>query len=205
MKKRILFSIMVIAIAAALVAGATTAYFSDVERSFGNTFTAGKLDLKIQGGDENFIRFDVKNMKPGDQPKGSYRLTNDGTISGYLNITKIVVTDFENDLVEPELEAGDTTADVGELSSMLNIRLFFDNDGNGWISDGDEMIYNGKMSAMPSALLVDKLMPAGTSVDIIGEAIIDWWSSAQDNLAQTDSCILDIEFTLHQVKQGASH
>ena len=60
---------MVIALAATLVAGATTAYFSDVERSFGNTFTAGSLDLKIDGKDCNVVKFVHFNMKPGDVVK----------------------------------------------------------------------------------------------------------------------------------------
>ncbi len=200
MKKRILLSIMVIAIAATMVAGATTAYFSDVERSNGNTFTAGKLDLQIDGGDVNVVKFNVTNMKPGSQPTGHYTLTNIGTIDGYLDITKVTVTDSENDLTEPEIEAGDTTPDVGELSSLLNIRLYFDNDKDGYISNGDTMIYNGKLNVMPTSFNLDKLIPAGGSVTIIGNAVIDWWPSNSDNVAQSDTCTYDLEFTLSQVQ-----
>lgn len=45
--KRIILSLCVIAAAAAVVVGATTAYFSDTETSTGNVFTAGGIDLKI--------------------------------------------------------------------------------------------------------------------------------------------------------------
>lgn len=45
--KRILLSVAVIGAVAAIVVGATTAYFSDTETSQGNTFTAGTLDLKV--------------------------------------------------------------------------------------------------------------------------------------------------------------
>lgn len=44
---RILLSIASIAAAAALIVGATVAFFSDTETSTGNTFTAGSLDLKV--------------------------------------------------------------------------------------------------------------------------------------------------------------
>ena len=44
---KILLSVASIAAAAALVIGATFAFFSDEETSTGNTFTAGELDLKI--------------------------------------------------------------------------------------------------------------------------------------------------------------
>ena len=45
--KKIILSLSVIAVAAAVVVGATTAFFSDTETSTGNTFTAGSIDLKI--------------------------------------------------------------------------------------------------------------------------------------------------------------
>jgi predicted ribosomally synthesized peptide with SipW-like signal peptide len=47
MKKKILLGAVIIVGVAALVAGVTTALFSDTEVSTGNTFTAGKLNLKI--------------------------------------------------------------------------------------------------------------------------------------------------------------
>jgi len=47
MKKRILFSIMTIALVGALIGGGIFAYFSDVETSTANTFTAGTLDLEV--------------------------------------------------------------------------------------------------------------------------------------------------------------
>jgi predicted ribosomally synthesized peptide with SipW-like signal peptide len=45
--KKILVSVSIIAAAAAIVVGATTAFFSDTESSVGNTFTAGSIDLKV--------------------------------------------------------------------------------------------------------------------------------------------------------------
>jgi predicted ribosomally synthesized peptide with SipW-like signal peptide len=45
--KKILLSVSVIAVVAAVVLGVTTAFFSDTETSTGNTFTAGSLDLKV--------------------------------------------------------------------------------------------------------------------------------------------------------------
>lgn len=200
MKTRILLSVMVIALTAILIGGASTAYFYDVETNYGNTFTAGKLDLQIDDGDVNVVKFNSTNMKPGDQPTAKYKFSNIGTINGYLNITKAVVTDYENDLTEPEIEAGDTTADVGELSQFLNLRLYLDNDGDGYISTGDEMIFNGKLCDLPDHVTFNKLIPAGGSVYILSNAVIDWWSSANDNLAQSDTCTFDLEFTLSQVQ-----
>lgn len=54
MNKRILISLSVIGAVAALAVGGTIAYFSDVETSTGNTFTAGILDLELTDSDEPF-------------------------------------------------------------------------------------------------------------------------------------------------------
>jgi predicted ribosomally synthesized peptide with SipW-like signal peptide len=45
--RKILVSLSIIGVVAAIAIGGTIAYFSDVETSSGNTFTAGKLDLKV--------------------------------------------------------------------------------------------------------------------------------------------------------------
>jgi len=45
--KKVLISLSIIGAVAAVVVGATTAYFSDTETSTGNTFTAGSIDLKV--------------------------------------------------------------------------------------------------------------------------------------------------------------
>lgn len=47
MKKKIILSLSVIAVVAAITIGVTTAYFQDVETSVGNKFVAGKFNLKI--------------------------------------------------------------------------------------------------------------------------------------------------------------
>jgi len=44
---KILLSLAIIAVVAAIGIGATVAYFSDTEASIGNTFTAGELDIQI--------------------------------------------------------------------------------------------------------------------------------------------------------------
>jgi len=80
MNSKILLSGATAAAAAALIIGATFAYFSDTETSTGNTFTAGTLDVEITDqnldtpfqdeilvtnwapGEERFVNFDVKNF-----------------------------------------------------------------------------------------------------------------------------------------------
>ena len=45
--KKVIISLSIIAAAAAIAVGATTAFFSDTETSTGNTFTAGSIDLTV--------------------------------------------------------------------------------------------------------------------------------------------------------------
>ena len=47
--RKILASIMTIALVASTTIGATQAYYSDTETSTGNTFAAGTLDLNVDG------------------------------------------------------------------------------------------------------------------------------------------------------------
>ena len=47
MNKRIIISLSVIGLVAAIAIGGTMAYFNDTEVSTGNVFTAGSIDLKV--------------------------------------------------------------------------------------------------------------------------------------------------------------
>lgn len=189
-------SIALILIAGIFASAGTMAWFNDVETSDGNTFTAASLDLNVDGGDINVVKFTVSNMRPGNQPKGTFTLTNVGTINGYLDLENIVVTDYENVRIEPEISAGDTTDGVGELSSVVNLRLFIDYGCDGWISTGDIVFFNGKVNTLPGNFELDEPINAASTLCIV--ALFDWWSTPNDNLAMTDSMVLDIGFELAQ-------
>lgn len=194
--KKILASLVAIALMSTALGIGAYATFSDTETSLNNTFTAGTLDLKINGDDTNYVAFNVNNMRPGNQPKNTLVLSNVGTIAGTLDIKSVVVTDSENDLIEPEAEAGDTTSDQGELSSVVNLRLFVDTNKDGWISAGEKVFFDGKVNTLPASFDLNQAIPAGGSVNIV--AIFDWWNTPNDNLAQSDSFTLDLTFELAQ-------
>ncbi len=198
---RIIKSLVVIAAASALAVGATSAYFSDQVTSTGNTFTAGTLTLNVDGQHSNVVKFNVSNLRPGSQPKGTYTVANVGTINGYLDIENVTVTSQENGCNDAETLAGDTSCGdpgvgEGELQDVLNVRLFVDRDGDGWIGAGDTVFYNGKVKDLPGNFELDEPIAAGDSTAIT--AIFDWWSTPDDNLAQGDSFVLDLTFELAQ-------
>lgn len=194
--KNIFLSLVLIIMASATAVGATQAYFSDVETSRGNTFAAGSLDLTIDGVNTNVVKFTRTGMTPDNQPTGHWTLANIGSVNGYLDIQNVTVVSNENGIIEPESEAGDTTAGVGELQDVLNLRLYFDVDKDGYWSTGDVMIYDGKVGAMPGSFALDRALAAGSDVRI--NAVFDWWSTPDDNKAMTDSFELGLDFELGQ-------
>ncbi|MHB8963544.1 MAG: TasA family protein [Saccharofermentanales bacterium] len=196
MKTKLLMSVFLLIIAVSIVAGGSFAYFSDSETSFDNTFTAGTLDLKINDGDDNVVAFNVTNMRSGNQPATSYHLRNSGSITGYLNITSVVVVNDENGIIEPEASAGDVTDILGELGDVVHIDLYFDNDASGWWSTGDVRIYQGYVSDMPANFIVNEAMAPSAVERIV--ARLDWWDTANDNLAQGDTMTIDFTFNLSQ-------
>ncbi len=195
--KKILASVAVVALLSVATIAATRAYFTDTEKSEKNSFTAGSLDLQVDG--ENPLvstKFTISNLKPGSQPKGTFHLDNVGSIPGYIDISALVLTEYENDLLEPEVEAGDIDDGLGELGSVLNARMFIDYNCDGWISAGDVTFYNGYVSGLPSSFNLNESLAAGGTKCIT--FIFDWWNTTSDNLAMTDSFDMDLTFELNQ-------
>lgn len=199
MRSKILLAISAIVLSASLIIGGTLAAFSDYGTSNNNTFTAGRLDLTIDGNENHDLKFNVTNMRPRNQPKGKFVLKNKGSITGYLNISNISVENFENELTHPEILAGDTTTDVGELGSVVHVALFIDKNGDGWISTDDVVFYNGLVNNLPTEFKLNTEMAAGTEITI--SAIFNWWDTPNDNLAQDDTMKLNFRFDLTQFQK----
>ena len=196
--KKILLSLVTLLAVGSIAARATTAYFSDTETSTGNTFSAGSLDLTVDGKNgENVIKWTLTNLRPGNQPLGRYTLNNSGSVNGYLNLSKIALTSKENECLEPE--TGDPTCgatDPGELQDVLGFTLFWDNDCNNWVGTGDVKIYDGLLANVPASISVNRPLNAGASQCL--SAQFNWWNTPIDNLAMSDGVTLDLEFDLTQ-------
>lgn len=77
MKTKMFMSMLVIALAAALVGGATMAWFTDVETNAVNTFTAGELAIAV--GTQTYTVV-IGNMAPGDTISGTFTVSNTETL-----------------------------------------------------------------------------------------------------------------------------
>jgi len=88
MKTKIFMSMLVIALAAALVGGATMAWFTDTATNVGNTFTAGTVDITV-GATTLAIVPAPLNMAPGDIATGSFVVTNAGTLGLRFDVSAV--------------------------------------------------------------------------------------------------------------------
>ena len=88
--KKIIISLAVIGVVSAVVIGGTIAYFSDTETSSGNTFTAGTIDIAINGENPWTSHYDIGDLKPGETGYINFDITNEGT--NPVNISKTLTS-----------------------------------------------------------------------------------------------------------------
>jgi len=106
MNKKIILSLSVIGVVAAIAVGGTIAYFSDTETSVGNTFTAGTIDISLnpKGGQAVQTVSGDLDLKPSQTGWTKAVVTNVGT--NPAEIWKHIgnVENREHGIVEPERE-----------------------------------------------------------------------------------------------------
>jgi len=113
MNKNILVSLAIIGAVAAIAIGGTVAYFSDTETSSGNTFTAGTVDIAVNGENpwngEGY--FTISDMKPCQVEYKEFTLKNVG--QNEVDVWKHIRIDSYDggEMSEPECEAENGTWD----------------------------------------------------------------------------------------------
>jgi len=108
--RRILISLMTVALVGALISGGIYAYFSDTETSTGNTFTAGTMDLYLTGGTQAGDSVTAtwttpSDWAPGDTATGTLTMDNVGSIDMTKVKLSVAVTDSGVSINEPECVA----------------------------------------------------------------------------------------------------
>lgn len=194
---RIAKSLITIVAVLAIAASATGAYLSDSVTSNGNTFAAGTLALNVDGSHSNSVKFNVANLRPGNQPIGTWEVSNVGSLNGYLDLENIVVTNAGGTYTDVEGVAGDPT-NQGNLGDLLSVTLFVDNNGDGWFSVGDQTIYSGAPNGLAASYDQNLLINSGNHNHITLQ--VNWFShpGTLDNTGQGDTMQLDLAFELAQ-------
>lgn len=190
MKRKVLASLLVIAVVAGLVGAGTFAYFSDVETSSGNSFTAGTLDLNVDGAnDPLLVKFTLGPIAPGDSGSVTYVLANAGNIAGYVDLESVVVANDDNNCTEPEAAVDGTCGPTGggELGANLTVT----------VTVGGTVLYGpASLDGFNSYSGGD--VPLGAYPSTIN-AVIAWsLPGTVGNIVQSDSAGLSITFELAQ-------
>ncbi|MFA4998514.1 MAG: TasA family protein [Candidatus Paceibacterota bacterium] len=194
--KKILISLAVIGIVGVVAIGGTIAYFSDTETSAGNTFTAGTLDLKVDGKDGSQVttKYTLSNWKPGNnQMVGQVTLKNTGSLPGKYWVEIKNVVNNENGCNDPEIKAGDNCgATEGELGSKIS--GYFQENVSPWRHLNPSIT---SIDASQNIRMDGRILASNEQVPIVLYA--KWLSTASDNKAQGDNVSFDLVFHLDQV------
>jgi predicted ribosomally synthesized peptide with SipW-like signal peptide len=189
---------------AILVSATAFAWFSDQEKSSGNSFTSGTLDLTVDGQNgPSVVHLTRTNMYPSNPWShswgGQWVLKNTGTLPGKFDVTVKNIVNSENGINDPEMKAGDTTADVGELGSLMYAKFSENYYGitpyMGWTGSG---VFNPFNSIEDQTVQGIVLQP-GDSIVVYLDMEWDSHAGLTDNTAQGDSLAFDVVFNLVQV------
>ena len=205
--KGILMSILMIGVVAMAAGAGTFAHFSDTETSTGNTFTAGTLDLKVNGSDTDTLTLSVSDIKPGMSGSNHVVLKNAGSIAGELDV-EVDATESTGDYPEPE-QVDDPDGDDALLDEEANFYLGLDpddfslsddEDNNGNIVDDDEVFLIDSEGGTPT-IASDQIKDAAATLDPSGTInfIIEYnVPDTVNNCIQGDGVNFDVTFTLEQ-------
>jgi hypothetical protein len=145
------------------------------------------VELAVGGADDAPIR--IGGVAPGDSGVVQTAVRNDGTESGRLTLRVANVTDAENDLLEPERDAGDTD-ETGELSGAVSVRVSVGED----YLVGDEGTWV-RLSELDTVAVENTTLRAGETRSLDVEWRVD---AAVGNEIQSDSTIVDVTLVLSQ-------
>jgi len=198
-KVTIIASVLAIALVAVGIGMGTMAYFSDVETSDDNLFTAGTLNLEVSGDDPLVEAFAVTDTYGGASGFKDWALKNTGSIEGSLDITFSELVDLDNGGNEPERAAvGDSGESSGDLAEVLDLLIYIDVvEDDAYVALDDVLVYDGFASGIVGEKLSNYTMAAGYAKSIRIE-----WSIAEGvgNEIQSDSAGFDIAFELLQIE-----
>ncbi|MDY6892419.1 MAG: TasA family protein, partial [Chloroflexota bacterium] len=121
--KKILMSLMIIAVAAGLIAGGTMAYFSDTETSEDNVFASGVIDMEIAEPSS----FTLEDMKPCDWEYRTITLTkkseyNEGPVYVHFDVGD----GYDVICSEPEDAIDGGCAAINDIENWITVDLTVD-------------------------------------------------------------------------------
>ncbi|POG54349.1 TasA family protein [Haloferax marisrubri] len=194
-RRRFLGGLFTISAGSAAAGVGTYSAFSDIERADAS-FGVGTLDLTVDGDDERLTFLEESGLAPGDSGTASVTLRNRGSLTGYLDIDVLGVTDDENGQSEPPSQNDPRVGD-GELAQVLEVRAWLE------APDGSKTFLCGSSdyATLDSIFVADETfdldyeLASGESV----EFYIAWrLPSSAGNEVASDIAGVDLRFALDQ-------
>ena len=175
----------------------------------------GERDL---GGDGNDAFWNFSDVKPGDYGTNMISLhvyDNDA----YVCLLPNNIEDNENGVMDPEVEAGDTTSNEGELSGELEFFIWSDENGNNTFESNEPILVDaGTPFNLIQTEIVQLSLTGNAPISIVG---ISWCAGEQTgptdddsnqslscdgngmgNIAQTDQVIADFVAYAEQIRNN---
>jgi predicted ribosomally synthesized peptide with SipW-like signal peptide len=199
MSKKLLFGVLMICAVAALVAIGTWAYFSDVETSTGNVFTAGTLDLKINGLDDPYVLqlVNIEAMPSETVVAPKITVKNAGQNAGIFDLHFKNVVDYGGLNPEPEQVYETANGIRDDISNALFVDIEVDYDQDGVI---DQILIPDYWVTLGRLESIRLDFPYALNASASWDLYLSFHLCANvDNWGQGDYTTFDIEFTLHQV------
>jgi len=215
MTKKILISLTVISVVAAIAIGGTIAYFSDTETSTGNTFSTGVIDININGENPWIGSWDIKDMKPCETGYINFVIYNPG--ENPVNVWKTIknITTDDGEITEPECVYGGAVWDSNSrqcdvtdpnytpqswLPGWINYDLsvevpIVDNQDN-WYQTIYKDENNVRISDINGQSIFLGMIPAGGEMEVTQSYHL---VPETKNWAQADTMTFDIEIYAEQL------
>lgn len=200
--KHILIYLTIITIIAVIFIGATTAYFSDLEKNTGD-IQAGTIDIDIDGNNPWTGTYSMSNVAPGDFKEINFVIHNIGKNPVYIwKIIKNVTTE-ENGITGPE-QKWYNTQNGGNPKNDLDTTIIYKMTVDGKLVISKEagvtlsQVKDHYMSLAKSN--GDALLPPNDSITVDQKYYL---KEGTENWAQTDRIGFDIEILAQQVNEPA--
>ncbi len=188
----------------------TSALFTDTETNTANIFTAGTLNMSVDGNDGTaFDSFEISNIGADGTVSGGkeWTITNTGSVPGNLTFKLNDLVNDENGCNEPEAlvdsSCGNPGHGEGELGNAISVTVDLDTNADGTY-DKTGVVSSDLATANQGEYATQWDTNAGTVTIQPGESVkvkMNWSTdpTSYGNEIQSDSTTFGVQYDLTQV------
>ncbi len=204
MNKKVIYSVLMMAVVAGLAIAGTYAYFTATRTTSANRFAAGTLDLDVAANGNKLEPFVIENMGDNANISGTktWTIKNTGSLPGRLLVRLQNVVNTENGCNDQEKAAEpncDVPGDEGNLGDAVTLKVALDGTDKveSTLATANQAKIGTDWSALPEIVL-----QAGEERTITAHWAAD--ENSYGNEIQGDDTQFDVNFRLIQLINGAA-